>query len=153
MYHHEGCWVPWEMATLWRNVPFPKDQWSSPTHCLPPPYCLSLCDTRVNAPGTWALSGRVHSAGPAHVHSWDDIKSQQSDPWVMNERRRKREEEGASLLKDPLNLLRCTAWLPSTLCHYKLEVSGALSGVVLAHLQRFLFNFCGKEKSYSSCSV
>lgn len=141
------------MSSLWRNAPLPRDQWSSPTHCLP--RCLSHSDTRVSAPGTGALSGRVHSAGPAHVHSWDAIKSQQSDPWVMDERRRKREEEGASLLKDPLNLLRCAALLPSALCRNKLGVSGALRGVVLAQFLRFAFQLFGKGKClpYSCCSV
>lgn len=81
----------------------------------------------------------MHSAGPDHVHSWDAIKSQQSDPWVMDERRRrrKREEEGASLLKDPLNRLHRAASLPSALTHYKPKVSGALSGVVLTHSLSF----------------
>ncbi len=51
----------------------------------------------------------------------------------------KGEEEGASLLKDPLNLLRCAALLPSTLCRYKLEVTGALWGAVLAQILRFSF--------------
>lgn len=68
-------------------------------HCLTPHCCLSHSDTRVNAPGTRALSGRVHSAGPAHVHSWVAIKSPQRDPWDMDERRRKREEEGGFVAK------------------------------------------------------
>lgn len=74
------------------RTPPPSDQWSSPIRSLPPRCCLSHSDTRVNAPRTWALSSRVHSAGPAHAHSWDAIKSQQSGPWAKEVRRRRERE-------------------------------------------------------------
>lgn len=60
--------------------------------------------------------------------SWDTIKSQQSNPLVIDEWRGKR-DEGGFLLKDALNLLHSGAFLPSTLCKYKLNISGALSPV------------------------
>lgn len=75
------CKLIWQRS----KVPHPKiNEWSnslSSSLLLPVPlrYVLGCLGTR-------ALSSSVHSAEPAHVHSWDAIKSQQGDPWDMDEK-------------------------------------------------------------------
>ncbi len=113
-------------------------------HCLTPRCCLSHSDTRVNAPGTRALSSRVHSAGPAHVHSWVAIKFQQRDPWDMDEKRRKRQEEGGFAAKGSFKsvVLHCFIALNTS----SLQIAGLRSflrcGGACSVSKRFLFLFC-----------
>lgn len=162
LYHHEGlnegCQVPREMqakmVSLQGKAPLPTDQWSCSTHCLPPRCCLLHSWHSVEFPqGPGVFPVQCTRLGLPMFTAGMPLSPSKVTHGLWMRGGGIGRKKGLHCSKDPWDLLCCTDLFTSTLCHDKLEVSGALWGVVLGNFWRFSFHFLGKEKclAYSCC--